>query len=134
MDDGREPRSREPGVLQGRDRLFPRQRCSRWSAAPPGGGIRSEDEEVTYLDLCFGTHHPQFGYDANDTLWFSGGGPVLGWLNTKMFDQTGDIAKSQGWTAFVLDTNGNGKRDAYVEPDQPVDPPRTSAWPPASTP
>ena len=23
---------------------------------------------------------------------------------------------------FVLDTNGNGKRDAYVEPDQPVDP------------
>ena len=30
--------------------------------------------------------------------------------------------KSQGWTAFVLDTNGNGKRDAYVEPNQPVDP------------
>src|SRR4029453_17951281 len=23
---------------------------------------------------------------------------------------------------FVMDTNGNGKRDAYVEPDQPVDP------------
>jgi hypothetical protein len=21
---------------------------------------------------CFGTHHPQFGYDANDTLWLSG--------------------------------------------------------------
>jgi hypothetical protein len=32
------------------------------------------------------------------------------------------ISKSQGWTALVLDTNGNGKRDAYVEPDQPVDP------------
>jgi hypothetical protein len=76
----------------------------------------------TYLDLCFGTHHPQFGYDPNDTIWFSGGGQVLGWVNTKMYDQTGDIAKSQGWTAFVLDTNGNGKRDAYVEPDQPVDP------------
>ena len=46
----------------------------------------------------------------------SGGGPVVGWVNTKVFDETGDAAKSQGWTAFVLDTNGNGKRDAYVEP------------------
>src|SRR5690606_24275274 len=25
-------------------------------------------------------------------------------------------------TALVLDTNGNGRRDEYVEPDQPVDP------------
>ena len=39
-----------------------------------------------------------------------------------MFDETGDEAKSQGWTALIMDTNGNGKRDAYVEPDQPVDP------------
>ena len=30
--------------------------------------------------------------------------------------------QSQGWTALVLDTNGNGKRDDYVEPNQPVDP------------
>jgi hypothetical protein len=30
--------------------------------------------------------------------------------------------KSQGWTALVMDTNGNGKRDAYVEPNQPLDP------------
>jgi hypothetical protein len=39
-----------------------------------------------------------------------------------MLDETGDIEKSQGWTALVLDTNGNGKRDDYVEPNQPVDP------------
>ena len=64
----------------------------------------------------------QFGYDANDTLWTSGGGPVVGWINTKMLDETGDVAKSQGWTALILDTNGNGKRDEYVEPKQPVDP------------
>jgi hypothetical protein len=74
------------------------------------------------VDTCFGTHHLQFGYDANNTLWTSGGGQVLGWLNTKTFEETGDAAKSQGWTAFVLDTNGNGKRDDYVEPNQPVDP------------
>ena len=48
---------------------------------------------------------------------------VVGWLNTKMFEETGDEVKSQGWTAFILDTNGNGKRDeGYTEPDQPVDP------------
>ena len=29
--------------------------------------------------------------------------------------------KSQGWSPFILDTNGNGKRDAYVEANQPVD-------------
>jgi hypothetical protein len=78
--------------------------------------------KYTFVDTCFGTHHLQFGYDANNTVWTSGGGQVLGWLNTKMFDETGDAAKSQGWTAFVLDTNGNGKRDDYVEPNQPVDP------------
>jgi hypothetical protein len=78
--------------------------------------------KYTFLDTCFATHHLQFAYDANDTLWTSGGGPVVGWINTKLFDETGDAAKAQGWTALVLDTNGNGKRDDYVEPDQPVDP------------
>ena len=39
-----------------------------------------------------------------------------------MFDQTHDEQKSQGWTSLILDTNGNGKRDAYVEPNEPVDP------------
>jgi hypothetical protein len=81
-------------------------------------------KKVTLIDTCFGTHHLQFAKDANNTLWTSsgGGGDVVGWLNVKMFDQTGDEQKSQGWTALVLDTNGNGKRDDYVEPNQPVDP------------
>jgi hypothetical protein len=78
--------------------------------------------KYTFVDTCFQTHHLQFGYDANNTLWTSGGGPVVGWVNTKMFDETGDAAKSQGWTVMVLDTNGNGKRDAYTEPGQPADP------------
>jgi hypothetical protein len=64
-----------------------------------------------FVDTCFGTHHLQFGYDANDTLWTSGGRSVAGWLNTKTFLATGDAAKSQGWTKFVADHNGNGKRD-----------------------
>jgi hypothetical protein len=77
-------------------------------------------KQVTTVDTCFGTHHLNF--DDNDTLWFTGGGAVEGWFNTRIYDQTKDEAKAQGWTVFVLDTNGNGKRDAYVEPDQPIDP------------
>jgi hypothetical protein len=45
-----------------------------------------------------------------------------------MFDETHDEMKSQGWTALVLDTNGNGKRDAYVEPNQPIDPARDKRY------
>jgi hypothetical protein len=78
--------------------------------------------KYSFVDTCYSTHHPQFGYDSNDTLWTSGGGPVVGWLNTKMFLETGDAEKSQGWTALVLDTNGNGRRDAYVEANAPADP------------
>ena len=37
-----------------------------------------------------------------------------------MWDETHDAQKSQGWTAFVLDTNGNGKRDEYTEPAHPL--------------
>jgi hypothetical protein len=78
--------------------------------------------KYTYVDTCFQTHHLQFGFDKKETLWTSGGGPVVGWVNTKLFDETGDIQKAQGWTPLILDTNGNGKRDDYVEPNQPVDP------------
>ncbi len=78
--------------------------------------------KLTHISTCFSTHHLMFAEDANNTLWTSGGGSVVGWLNTKMFEATGDEEKSQGWTALILDTNGNGKRDDYVEPNQPVDP------------
>ncbi len=81
-----------------------------------------ETGEYTFVDTCYSTHHLQFAEDENNTLWTSGGGDVVGWLNTKMFAETGDAAKSQGWTAAILDTNGNGRRDEYVEPQEPVDP------------
>ncbi len=98
-------------------KLTPNDRAARHLAV-----FDPKTKKYTFVDTCFGTHHLQFGYDANETLWTSGGGQVLGWLNTKMFLQTGDAAKSQGWTAFVLDTNGNGRRDDYVGANDPVDP------------
>src|SRR5690349_19816782 len=97
-------------------KAFPIERSGRQAAM-----LDPKTMKYTFIDTCFGTHHPQFGYDADDTLWFSGTGPVAGWLNTKVFLETGDAAKAQGWTPFVLDTNGNGKRDDYTEPGQPGD-------------
>jgi hypothetical protein len=98
-------------------KLFPIQRSGRQLAMyDPKTG------KLTHISTCFGTHHLMFAEDANRTLWTSGGGQVVGWLNTKMFEETGDEEKSQGWTALIMDTNGNGKRDDYVEPDKPVDP------------
>ncbi|MFL6579811.1 MAG: hypothetical protein ACJ8G2_03630 [Burkholderiales bacterium] len=78
----------------------------------------------TLISTCFPTHHLNFAEDAYNTLWASSGvtGPgVIGWLNRKLFDETGDEMKAQGWTPFIIDANGNGKRDEWAEPDQPLD-------------
>jgi hypothetical protein len=107
-------------------KLFPIERSGRQVSY-----YDPKTDKFTFVDTCFGTHHLMFAEDANDTLWFCGGGQVVGWLNTKMFDETGDAAKSQGWTALILDTNGNGQRDEYVEPNQPLDPKKDKRLPQA---
>ena len=103
-------------------KAFPLQDAGRHlSMYDPGTG------KFALISTCFPTHHLTFAQDANQTLWTSAGvaGPgVIGWLNRKMFEETGDEVRSQGWSPFILDTNGNGRRDAYVEPNQPVDPAR----------
>ena len=79
-------------------------------------------DKFEFVDTCFTTHHLNF--DKNGVLWTSsgGGGGVVGWLDTKKWDETHDAAKSQGWTPLVLDTKGDGKRAEYTEPGQPTDP------------
>ena len=47
---------------------------------------------------------------------------VAGWVDSKVFAETGSAEKAQGWAPFVLDTNGNGKLDDYTEPGKPMDP------------
>src|SRR5262249_51198531 len=98
-------------------KLFPLETSGRQLAA-----YDPKTKQPTHIDTCFGPHHLMLPEEANNTLWRSGGGQAVGWLNTKMFLETHDEQKSQGWTALVIDTNGNGKRDDYVEPDKPVDP------------
>ncbi len=98
-------------------KLFPLARSGRHLAM-----YDPATKKLTHIGTCFSTHHLMFAEDAHRTLWTSGGGPVVGWLDTRKFDETGDEEASQGWTALILDSNGNGKRDEYTEPNQPIDP------------
>ncbi len=81
---------------------------------PLAGGFRSavfyepDQEQFVLVDTCFGTHHLQFAEDENDTLYFSGGGQVIGWIDTRLYDETGNEQLAQGWCPTVLDTNGDG--------------------------
>ena len=98
--------------------LFPLERAGRHATI-----YMPETGEYRFVDTCFGTHHLQFAYDEDNTLWFSGpGGQAVGWLKSNEFLATGDVAASQGWTPVILDTNGNGQQDAWTEPDEPIDP------------
>ena len=97
--------------------LFPTTRTGRHLSV-----YDQETGEYTPIPTCYSTHHLQFAEDAYNTLWTSGGGDVVGWLNTDQFLETGDYVSSQGWAPAILDTNGNGRRDDWVEPGEPLDP------------
>ena len=98
-------------------KLYPKESASRHLAV-----LDPETGEYTFVDTCFSTHHLQFAYDEHNTLWTSGGGDVVGWLDTNKFLETGDAAASQGWAPLILDTNGNGKQDEWTEPGAANDP------------
>jgi hypothetical protein len=66
--------------------------------------------EFTLIDTCFSTHHLQFDNDPDETLYFNElTGPIFGWIDTKVYDETHDEQKAVGWCGQVLDTNGDGK-------------------------
>ena len=82
-----------------------------------------DTEKFVLIDTCYFTHHLQFADDENDTLWLSGSTEAIGWLNTKLYDETGDERASQGWCPTVIDTNGDGKiTKPWNEPDDAIDP------------
>jgi hypothetical protein len=54
-----------------------------------------EQNTFRLINTCFSTHHLVFGEDANQTIWTSGDRNVLGWLNRKLYEETGDEARSR---------------------------------------
>jgi hypothetical protein len=82
--------------------------------------------EFRLIDTCFATHHLQFDNDADQTLYFNELlGPIVGWLNTREYDRTGDEQAAQGWCPQVVDSNGDGRiTKPWNRPGEPVDPRR----------
>src|SRR5438093_54457 len=67
-------------------------------------------KEFTLIDTCYSTHHLQFDTDADETLYLNElTGPIVGWVDTKVYEQTHDEEKAVGWCGQVLDTNGDGR-------------------------
>ena len=81
----------------------------------------TESGEFVHIDTCYMTHHLQFAEDENDTLWLSGSTDVVGWLNTELYDETGDEQAAQGWCPTIVDTNGDGVIGEYTEPGEPLE-------------
>ena len=78
-----------------------------------------KSEKFVLIDTCFFTHHLQFADDDDDTLWLSGSTEAVGWLNTRLYDETGDERAAQGWCPTVIDTNGDGTiTKPWNEPDR----------------
>ena len=73
------------------------------------------------IDTCWWFDHNEFVEDADHTL-YTGMNDVLGWINTRVYDETRDDQASQGWCPAVLDTTGDGKITEWTVPDQPTDP------------
>jgi len=74
-----------------------------------------ETKKFTPVNTCFSTHHVTFAHDKDNTVVFSGGGAVVGWINTKVLDATGDQMKAQGWCPGYVDTKGDGTVDRAAD-------------------
>ena len=68
-------------------------------------------QRFTFVDTCFGTHHLQFGFDKDDTLWTSGGGGSSAGSTPRCSTRPAMPQKAQGWAPFVLNTPGTGEVD-----------------------
>jgi hypothetical protein len=68
------------------------------------------------VNICFDTHHVQFAADPNETLYgngvFSG---AIGWVNTRLLDDSGDESAAQGWCLPYYDVNQDGKIEAGID-------------------
>jgi hypothetical protein len=84
--------------------------------------------KIELIDLCMSSGHMAFGNDPDETIYHVSR-PVapgkmggIGWIKTRVWDQTHDAEKSIGWCPTVIDYTGDGKTGAYTTPDQPADP------------
>jgi hypothetical protein len=93
--------------------------------------------KIELIDLCMSSGHMVFGDDQDETIYHvsrpipPGAMGGVGWIKTRVWDQTHDAEKSIGWCPAVIDYNGDGKTGAFTTPDQPADPKLDRAFGPA---
>src|SRR5256885_3679475 len=92
----------------------PSNKFAEWfplrSSARQASFYDPKTNQFTLIDTCYSTHHLQFDNDADETVYFNElVGPIFGWIDTKVYEQTHDEQRAVGWCGQVLDTNGDGK-------------------------
>ncbi len=81
-----------------------------------------ETEQFSGIDTCFSSDHNQL---SHDDVFYYGFRDGVGWVDTQVWDETGDAEAAQGWCPTVIDTNGDGViSPGWTEPDEPIDPAR----------
>ncbi len=66
--------------------------------------------DFTLVDTCFSTHHLQIDNDPDETVYFNElVGPIVGWVDSKVLDETNNELEAVGWCGQVVDTNNDGK-------------------------
>jgi hypothetical protein len=76
------------------------------------GYFDPKTNQFELIDTCYSTHHIQFDNDReeNATVYFNElSGPIVGWIDTKVYAETKDEKKAVGWCGQVIDSNGDGK-------------------------
>ncbi|MGD0906713.1 MAG: carboxypeptidase-like regulatory domain-containing protein [Candidatus Acidiferrales bacterium] len=88
-----------------------------------------KDGKFGLIDTCWGGSHQIIDNDKDETLYGTAGdngGPTsrfgIGWVKIKVWDETHDAEKSQGWCPAVVDYNGDGKTGAFTNENEPPDP------------
>src|SRR5712671_814350 len=93
----------------------------------PGKGLIVYDPKTgksTPIDVCYSGGHNVFGNDKDETVYFGSSLPIggVGWFKTRVWDETHDAAKAQGWCPAIIDYNGDGKTGPYTLANEPPDP------------
>jgi len=72
-------------------------------------------KKFVLVNTCFNTHHGAFAEDKDDTFYVAGNDTALGWVKTRVLDETGDEQAAQGWCPAYYDVNGDGKFEKDVD-------------------
>jgi hypothetical protein len=95
------------------------------------GGVNYDPKTGKFemVDLCLSSGHMRFALDKDETLYTDftngiapDGMSGIAWINTRVWDETHDAEKSQGWCPAILDYNGDGKTGAHTKLNEPPDP------------